>query len=271
MLASQKTMDTLKGIGLNLYERNIWVALLARGTSTAGELSEISKVPRSRTYDILQSLAEKGFVIIQSGKPLRFVAVKPEEAFERAKKILEEKFRAMVRRLDEIKKSDVMKELNRLYSKGVKLISPEEMTGALKGKSSLLRQIDSMLKEAKEEVNILTTPEGLNELLSYNFENLRRAKERGVKIRIASQLNESCISAVEALSGIAEIRELNKKEVPINGRFLIVDGREMLLSLTDAKTHTTQDTALWSKSQYAAGNMLKPMFKLVWEHSKPLK
>lgn len=88
MLASQKVFDSLKGIGLNLYERKLWVALLARGTSTAGELSSMATVPRSRSYDILQSLAEKGFVVVQTAKPLKYVATSPEEALERAKRKL---------------------------------------------------------------------------------------------------------------------------------------------------------------------------------------
>lgn len=39
MIVSQAVLDELKQIGLNLYERKLWVALLSRGTSTAGELS----------------------------------------------------------------------------------------------------------------------------------------------------------------------------------------------------------------------------------------
>ncbi|MBN1502815.1 hypothetical protein JW930_04675, partial [Candidatus Woesearchaeota archaeon] len=35
---------------LNLYEVKIWAALLSRGVSTAGELSDIANVPRSRSY-----------------------------------------------------------------------------------------------------------------------------------------------------------------------------------------------------------------------------
>ena len=34
--------------GLNLYEAKIWTALLSRGIATAGELSDIANVPRSR-------------------------------------------------------------------------------------------------------------------------------------------------------------------------------------------------------------------------------
>ena len=71
MVASSKTLDALRNIGLNKYERNLWVALLSRGSSTAGELSDISNVPRSRCYDVLESLADKGFVVVQPGKPIR--------------------------------------------------------------------------------------------------------------------------------------------------------------------------------------------------------
>ena len=117
VLVSNKTMDALKNIGLNLYERRLWVALLSRGTSSAGELSEIANVPRSRTYDILQSLAEKGFVVVQTSKPIRYVATAPAEALERAKKKMEENIRETQERIDELKESPAMRELSEVFSK----------------------------------------------------------------------------------------------------------------------------------------------------------
>jgi hypothetical protein len=62
---------------------------------------------------------------------------------------------------------------------------------------------------------------------------------------------------------------MDKKEVPLTGRFAIVDSKELVFSLTD-KVHATQDLALWSKSEHAAGSVLEPMFKLVWKNSKPV-
>ena len=79
MVASMQVFDALKSIGLNLYERRIFVALLAKGVATAAEVSEIAKVPRSRSYDILESLADKGFVMVQPSKPIRYVALQPNE------------------------------------------------------------------------------------------------------------------------------------------------------------------------------------------------
>jgi sugar-specific transcriptional regulator TrmB len=264
-------MDALKGIGLNLYERRLWVALLARGTSTAGELSEIANVPRSRTYDILQSLAEKGFVVVQTAKPLKYVAIPPEEALERAKKKMEEDIRAMQERIDDLKKSPILKELNDIFTKGLKLVSPEDMTGALKGRYSVYQQMDTMFKDATKKINIVTTPEGLNELFENHFESLKKASNKGVVIKIATTPGEKAAEAIKAFADIAEVRSVNEKEVPISGRFVIVDGKELVFGLTDSKTvHATQDLAIWSKSEHAASNVLEPLFKLVWNHSKPV-
>jgi len=264
-------MDALKNIGLNLYERRLWVALLARGTSTAGELSEIANVPRSRAYDILQSLAEKGFVVVQTSKPIKYVAVAPKEALERAKEKLKEDIQIAIKRIDDLKNSPVIKELNELYDKGLKLISPEELTGALKGRNTVSQQLSTMFKEAKKNINIITTPEGLNELLREHYDVLSKAKERGVDIRIATSVAERASEAIKSFSNIAEIRSLNKKEIPFSGKFFIADGREMLFPLTDSKSvHASQDMALWSKSEYAAGSVLEPLFNFVWSRSKPV-
>lgn len=272
VLASTRVMDALKGIGLNLYERRLWVALLARGTSTAGELSEIANVPRSRAYDVMQSLVDKGFVIVQTGKPIRYVAVPPEEAIERAKKKMEENIREMQQSLEELKTSPVMRELKEIFSKGMKIISPEEMTGALRGRYSVMQQLDNMFSNATKKINILTTPEWLNEIITHNFNSLKSAKERGVEIKIATNVSEKYEEAIKALSSVAEIRCLDEKETPLYGRFAVVDGREMFFGLVDDKAvHSTQDMGIWSRSEHASGDVLEPLFNLVWEHSKPMR
>ena len=270
MLASVKVMDALKGIGLNLYERKLWVALLARGTSTAGELSEIASVPRSRTYDVLQSLAEKGFVVVQTAKPIRYVAISPEESLERAKKKLEETLKETMTKIDEMKESPIMRELNEIFSQGLKIVVPEDMTGALKGKYSLHQQLDTMIRNADKHISVITTPEGLNELFSNHMDVLRKAKERGVNIKIVTSGKEGAAESLKSLGSVAEIRNVDNKEVDVAGRFVVVDDKQFILSLTDAKTHSTQEMSLWSKSEHASGDVLSPLFKMVWAKSKSL-
>ena len=76
-------------LGLNQYETQIWLALLNSGIATAGELAEAAGVPRSRSYDVLESLAKKGLVVIKAeGRPIKYVAVPPEQALENLKAVL---------------------------------------------------------------------------------------------------------------------------------------------------------------------------------------
>ncbi len=269
-LASQKVMDALKGIGLNLYERKLWVALLAKGTSTAGELSEIANVPRSRSYDVLQSLAEKGFVVVQTAKPLRYVAISPVESLDRAKKKLEEDMETTIERIVDLKSSPIAKELTSVYTQGLTTITPEEMTGSLKGKYSLMQQMSSMFKIANKRINIVTTSEGLEELFENHYNDLKRAVERGVKVQVAVTGLDKATEAAKGLSNLAEVRSLNNKDLPIAGRFAVVDGKELVFSLTDHKVHDTQHMAFWSKSEHAATSLLEPLFKMVWSNSKPV-
>lgn len=272
MIGSSELMDALKGIGLNLYERRLWVALLAKGTATAGELSAITNVPRSRTYDVLQTLADRGFVVVQTSKPLRYVAISPAESLEKAKKKLRERFKDMENKIDRLKTSDLIKELNSLHKQGLKLISPEDITGALKGKYSVLQHVDSMLRNASSTVNIVTTPAGLNDLFENHISILKKLNERGVKIKIATKVDESSSDAIKSLSGIAEIRNITKEEMPLSGRFYVVDGQQMMMGLSDPEiVHSSQDMMFWTKSEHVAKGMIEPLFDLVWEKSKPVE
>ena len=272
MIGSPELLDALKGIGLNLYERKLWVALLAKGTATAGELSGIANVPRSRTYDVLQTLADKGFVIVQTAKPLRYVAMQPIEALEKAKKRIQEKYSEMEKRIDRLKDSELIKELSGLHEQGLQLVSLEDITGALKGKYSVLQQMDSMFRNATSSVDIVTTPAGMNDLFENHISILKKLSDNGVKIKIATRCDKQCTDAIKSLSGIAEIRNIKNEEVPFSGRFYVVDGQQLMLGLSDPEVvHSSQDMMFWTKSKHAAKSMIEPLFNLLWEKSKPVE
>lgn len=274
MVASAKTMDMLKTIGLNKYERNLWAALLSRGASTAGELSDISNVPRSRCYDVLESLADKGFIIIQPGKPMKYVAMPPREALERAKKKVQEDAVETADKIDRLVKSDSIKELERLHKENLKLVKAEDLTGALKGRYAMLQQTETMIKKAKKSIKLMTTENGLKELHEHHGHLLKKASDAGVKIQIAAPVNKNTTDVVKLLGKVAQIRNVEESELvrKLAGRFVLVDGEEFLVGLTDdVKTHPTQDVALWTQSSHASSNIFEPMFELIWQHSKPVK
>ncbi len=264
-------MDALKTIGLNLYERKLWVALLAKGTATAGELSEMSNVPRSRTYDTLESLAEKGFVMAQVGKPARFVAIKPEEALERVKRKIELDAEETKRRIEELRKSAIVKELGELFGKGIETIVPEEIAVTLKGQGQLNQQMSAMFRGAKRSVRIVTNAAGLRNIYQNHYNSLKKAKGRGVDISIASSMDESSAEAAKSISNLAALRSF-EKNIPVKGNFIVVDGNEILFSLTEhGKVHETKHIAVWSKSEHIASDVLEPLFKIIWSGAKPVE
>jgi sugar-specific transcriptional regulator TrmB len=269
MLASPEVMDALKGIGLNLYERRLWVALLAKGVATAGELSAVANVPRSRSYDVLQTLADKGFVIIQTSKPLKYVAVAPKEALEKSKKTLEMDLEQKIERIDQLQSSYLVEELDSIHKQSLQVISMEDLTGALKGKYSVLQQMDSMLRDATSSISIVTNSTGLTDLSNNHLSVLKRLKDKGVNIRIALNSDGRAADAIKTLSGVAEIRDISSSPAPISGNFYVVDGKQLSMGLSDPEqVHTSQYMMFWTKSQHAAKNIGQPIFDLIWSQGK---
>ena len=120
MIVKEEFLSKLRRyFSLNLYEVKIWTALLSRGVSTAGELSDIANVPRSRSYDVLESLEKKGFVIMKLGKPIKYIAISPKEVVERVKKNMKAESDAKVKRLEDLKNTEVLGELNTLHTQGI--------------------------------------------------------------------------------------------------------------------------------------------------------
>jgi len=262
MVATQKVLDALKQIGLNLYERKLWVALLSRGTSTAGELSSLAKVPHSRTYDVLESLSEKGFVITQNAKPLKYVAIAPMEALERAKKKIRNDAEGMVSRITELQNSALTRELTKIYKEGVTLVEPGELIGSLKGRHSMHNQLETLFKGAKNNVSILTTADGLKEIHNNHGDILKKAAARGVKIRIATSHSKDSTKHVENLKKFSQVKNVGKTSM---GRFAVIDGNHVVFALTDEKkTHPTQDLSFWAQSSHVAKEVLSPMFDAMW-------
>ena len=264
----------LKTIGLNKYERHLWAALLSRSASTAGELSDISNVPRSRCYDVLESLADKGFIVIQPGKPMKYVAIHPKEALSRVKKRIVEHATETSEKIDRLLKNDAIKELEKLHKENIKVIRPEELTGALKGRYAMTQQMETMIKNAKKYIHIMTTEQGLKELAETHGNLLKKAADAGVKIQVAAPITKNAFDIAKNVAKFANVRNIRDAEMVerISGRICVVDGNEFLVGLTDdSKTHPTQDVGLWTQSSHASSNVIVPMFELVWHHSKPVK
>src|SRR4030065_2501960 len=78
-------VEKLQQVGLTEYEAKAYTAVLNTHLSTATKISDKSGVPRTRIYQVLEQLQQKGWIHIISGVPLLFKAVAPANVFEKVK------------------------------------------------------------------------------------------------------------------------------------------------------------------------------------------
>ena len=267
MIVREELLSKLRRyFGLNLYEVRIWTALLSRGVSTAGELSDIGHVPRSRAYDILESLEKKGFVIMKLGKPIRYIAVEPLEVVERVKKNIQREADDNVSKLKELNNNDVIKELDTLHKEGIEFIDSTDLSGAIRGKQNLYAHLEQMVKNANSSVTIVTTPKDLVRKVEALKGTLQKLSKKGVNVRIAAPLTKECANAVKDISEVAEVRNTASK-----ARFCVVDKKEIIfMVMDDSEVHPTYDVGIWINTPFFAAAM-DELFDLAWKAMKTTK
>ncbi len=264
MIVKEEFLSKLRRyFALNLYEVKIWAALLSRGVSTAGELSDIANVPRSRSYDVLESLEKKGFVIMKLGKPIKYIAVPPAEVLERVKKNMKVSADEKVKRLDSLKGTGLLDELNTLHKQGIELVEPADLSGSLRGRHNLYSHLELTIRNAQEAVTIMTTSQGFMRKVEGLKSTLEKLKKKGVKIKIAAPMTKECQPALKEIQGVAEVKNTDSK-----ARFCIVDGKELVfMVMDDQEVHPTYDIGIWVNTPFFASAM-QNMFNIAWKGMK---
>lgn len=263
MIFGQDFLTKLKSFGLNSYEGKLWVALLSRGVSTAGELSDIADVPRSRTYDVLESLEKKGFIIVKIGKPIKYLAVDPSEVVSRVQKSIQKETETQIKLIDELKGSDILKELSLLHNQGIEMVDPVDHSGSFRGRDSVYDHIEAMCKGAESTITLMTTETEFVRKLERFKKVFEKAAQRGVKIRIAAKLQKISMNdeLVKLSASFAEVKNVSQ----MTSRFVIVDGKEVLFMLqNDDSVHSSYDVGVWVNTPFFAG-ALEQLFELAWK------
>ena len=239
MAIKQELLSKLKqDFKLNIYEVKIWTVLLSRGIATAGELADLSGVPRSRCYDVLESLEKKGFIIMKIGKPIKYIAVQPEAVVDRVKKRLEEEAEQQIEMVEKLAETDIFSELELLHKTGIKKINVEDITDSVVGRNNVNRFIKGMLLRAKKSVIVVTNEDGLKNKVKV----LRKAKDslarKKVRVRFYTNVPNANVD-------LGNIEVFNTKH---DARFVNVDNEEIffVMAANDPEYHS----GVWIKSPY---------------------
>lgn len=243
MLVKQELIGKIRDyFNLNIYETKVWLALLGKGIASAGEVAQLSGVPRSRTYDVLESLEKRGFAIIKLGKPVKYIGVKPHIIIEKLKNNVRKEADDKIVDLGKVKDTEEFAKLEELYNEGVNPIKREEISAALKGKSNISNYLREIIQNANKEVIFCADVDELlnkSKLFGQTFDIL---KKNGVKIKLALSGKEELIKNASKKFGV------RAKKVDINAKFFIIDRTEILFYVT--KGDSDDDIAIWLNSDF---------------------
>ena len=243
MILSQELINRIKDhFDLNLYETKVWLALLSKGVASVGDIAIISRVPRSRTYDVLETLEKKGFAIIRMGKPVKYLGVKPQIILERIKTDIRKSAEERVNDLSKIKETDEFIKLEELYRQGINPVKREDISASLRGKSNISNFLKEIIKNAEKEVIICTNAEEIRskaKLFSQTFETLKKAN---VNIKIALSGDAKTIKELE------EKLSIKVKRIEIDAKFFVIDRKEILFYIS--KDGNGEDVAVWLNSSF---------------------
>ncbi len=243
---------------LNIYETKVWMALLSRGVSSAGEIAEISGVPRSRTYDVLESLEKRGFAIEKLGKPVKYLAVKPSIVIEKIKNNTLKDAEERVEILSKLKETKEYEELQNLHQSGIEPIKNHDLSTSIKGRSNLYSQIRDTMESANESVYLTTSSYELNTKQKMFSEVFEKLKKRNIDVRVIVSDEEQEAKKLSKKFGVTI------KSKKINARFLLTDRRELIFTIKPTNVHEDFDYGFWISSEYFT-NSLAYLFELAWK------
>ncbi|MCL4372853.1 hypothetical protein M1384_02185 [Candidatus Parvarchaeota archaeon] len=233
--------------GLNLYEAKIWLALLSQGKSTSGKLSEIANIPKSRAYDILVSLENGGFIVRDLSKPISYRAIPPQELIEKLEEKAKELMDLKLEKLNKLKDSAMLNDLQNLYNKGIKYVDEGKVANSYQGLDNIYFRIKKSIGSAKGEIVLITTEQSLESKISALGRALKKAKASNVTVHVyapVKDINETLMNEIK------QFGKLNKTDLDI-GRFVIVDGNEIFIfTENESETHPSNEVVLHIKGKY---------------------
>ena len=259
MAVEDKEVAALRRLGLTEYEARIYLALIRMGPKKASELSYFGQVPRTKTYGAIRELERKGLLRIIPGKPDLYAPAAPSEHLL-----------PVVTKLNrEVKESeDIVQSLAVLFesSKYTKqYVIPEDVKEfwRIDGRKDILRKLTEILRDSTKSINYATSAWGLVRAYKAHSEVLEEAKNRGVVVRLLSQISSENSAVAKEFSEILELRQIAK---PFGGTFVSVDSRQLVVidsKPEDLKTDRGFDRAIWTTNKLIA-EVHDELFEQMW-------
>lgn len=270
------TSDVFDRLGLTEYETDALIKLFDLGRTTAPSLSEATGIPKARIYDVLDSLADEGYVDVIPGRPKEYIAKSPAEVLDRAAENRRQSFERFKQELERNREA-FLSEYHPRYAHATEGDRPAE---------ELFRVVDVGEPSESGTQRIYHTATERVRVLSKAFQYLDRiepafadAVGRGLDVRIlllspdrlAPSAREQQADTVAHITDAYPSVGIRYSEGPLPWRGTIADpsmeydtGTAILLVQEDEIPNHMRQAAITENGSFVAG--VSRYFDLVWSH-----
>lgn len=200
--------DDLMMLGLSEYEARVYISLVKLGKGNAREIHEASGVPRTKVYEVLKRLLEKGFLEIQEGSPTHYRAIEPRKVIGKLQEDITSVSKRSINELENLK-TEKQKEMPLIW--------------VVRGDWTIKARIRELLGEAESDVTIKCTDTNILQEISDQLIGLDE------KVKVNCLLLQEDAQLMDKLSHQVEFKVVDKtrlKEPFFDGLIQIMEGIE---------------------------------------------
>ena len=266
----------LSHLDLREYEATALEHLLSLGRTTAPNLVEATGIPQARIYDVLEALADRGFVKVIPGRPKEYQPKPPAAILDRAVENRRQTYESYRAEIDDVRE-DFLATFEPIFEAASEDITPtEELFWVVDVGEPSETETRRLYHDAAEEVCVLTKS---FEYFDAVEPAVADALDRGVTVRVLmldppllADDNRDIQESVRAhLAERYPTIELRFSPDPLPWRGSLADpsmeydrGRAILLvEEKDIPLHMRQ-AAVTENGSFVAG--MKRYFDLIWDY-----
>lgn len=259
-------IERLINIGLTKYEASVYHTLLQKPDLSATEVSNLAKVPRTRVYEIINLLHEKGFCKKSDDEKVKkFNAINPKFAFnnllERNKQEYEKKVKSI---------NLLSEELEPIYELSQEQAEdPAKHIEVIVGNNEILEKINEYGRDVKSEILTMNKAPYVIDFSAVQ----RRGKVEyfpGLKYKFVTEKadieNEDFVHFLQLWEDVgAEVRVVDE----VHTKLIVLDQRKVILSITNKDLIMTTHTSMFIDNTQLAKMYVKT-FHSYFDEGTPL-
>jgi len=214
-VAKADVLSELVSLGLTSYEASTFYAIVTSPGRTATELCKETGIPDSKIYHTLGGLDRRGMIEVQRGRPKLFRALRPTDAMENLRRVLDEEHD---RRLGVLE--GLTAKLSALHE-GVEGGEELELAYIIRGIRGIISKMNTTIRNARQSL-LMFIPD--TEIWGEIENAVVEAADRNVRVDLALAKG---VELKPSLHHFGSFRELDCECC-----ILLADGRT-LLNVTD--------------------------------------